>query len=83
MDLILNHTKEEKILNLFTDEVLNFMEGKKVSGAYIVNLIKQIKIMSEMNPNFSFDDLMKYLNRNYKGFYKSQVENDRGFGFSK
>jgi len=61
MDLISIHTKEEKILNLFTDEVLNFMEGKKVSGAYIVNLIKQIKIMSEMNPNFSFDDLMKYL----------------------
>ncbi|MCX6158007.1 MAG: ATP-binding protein [Ignavibacteriae bacterium] len=83
MDLILNHTKEEKILNLFTDEVLNFMEGKKVSGAYIVNLIKQIKIMSEMNPNFSFDDLMKYLNRNYKGFYKSQIETDRGFGFGK
>jgi ATPase family associated with various cellular activities (AAA) len=83
MDLILNHTKEERILNLFTDEVMNFMEGKKVSGAYIVNLIKQIKIMTEMNPDFSFDDLMKYLNRNYKGFYKSQIETDRGFGFGK
>ncbi|MFA5010664.1 MAG: ATP-binding protein [Ignavibacteria bacterium] len=83
MDLIMNHTKEEKILNLFTDEVMNFMEGKKVSGAYIVNLIKQIKIMFELNPNFSFDDLMKYLNRNYKGFYKSQVETDRSFGFGK
>ncbi len=83
LDLINNHTKDEKILNLFTDEVLNFMEGKKVSGAYIVNLIKQIKIMSEMNPNFSFDDLMKYLNRNYKGFYKSQIESERGFGFGK
>ncbi len=83
MDLIMNHTKEEKIFNLFTDEVMNFMESKKVSGAYIVNLIKQIKIMAEMNPVFSFDDLMKYLNRNYKGFYKSQVETERGFGFGK
>lgn len=83
MNLIMNLTKEEKILNLFTDEVMNFMESKKVSGAYIVNLIKQIKIMTEMNPNFSFDDLMKYLNRNYKGFYKSQVETERNIGFGK
>lgn len=83
MDLIMNHTKEEKILDLFTDEVMDFMEAKKVSGAYIVNLIKQIKIMKEMNPNFSFDDLMKYINRNYKGFYKSQIETDRSFGFGK
>lgn len=83
MELILNHTKEEKILNLFTDEVMDFMEDKKVSGAYIVNLIKQIKIISEMNKDFSFEELMKYLNRNYKGFYKSQIETDRGFGFGK
>ncbi|MFA5010665.1 MAG: hypothetical protein WC644_01815 [Ignavibacteria bacterium] len=44
---------------------------------------QQIKIMFEMNPSFSFDDLMKYLNRNYKGFYKSQAETVRSFGFGK
>jgi len=83
MDLIMKHTNDERILNMFTDDVLNYMEEKKVTGAYIVNLIKQTKIMSEMNPEFGIDDLMKYLNRNYKGFYKSQIEKERSFGFSK
>ncbi len=83
MDLIKKHAKEERILELFTDDVLNFMEEKKVTGAYIVNLIKQTKIMKEMNPDFGYDNLMRYLNRNYKGFYKTQVEKERNFGFSK
>ena len=83
MDLIKKHTNDEKILDLFTDDILNFMEEKKVTGAYIVNLIKQTKIMKEMNDGFGYDDLMKYLNRNYKGFYKSQAETDRRFGFGK
>ena len=83
MDLIKKHTNDEKILDLFTDDILNFMEEKKVTGAYIVNLIKQTKIMKEMNNGFGYDDLMKYLNRNYKGFYKSQAETDRRFGFGK
>lgn len=83
MDLLKKHAKDENILNLFTDDVLNFMEEKKVTGAYIVNLIKQTKIMKEMNKDFGYDDLMKYLNRNYKGFYKSQIQKERSFGFSK
>lgn len=83
LDLIRKHTDEERILNLFTNEVMDYMEEKSVSGAYIVNLVKQIKIMTEMNPDFEFSDLMKYLNRNYKGFYKSQVETERSFGFGK
>jgi len=83
MDLIMKHTKDERLLNLFTEDVMDFMEGKKVSGAYIVNLIKQTKIMMEMKPEFSQEDLVNYLSRNYKGFYKSQVEKEKSFGFGK
>ena len=57
------------------------MEDKKVTGAFIVNLIKQLEVLTKINSLFSKKNLIEYLNRSYKGFYKSQVEIDKSFGF--
>lgn len=81
MDLIRQRTDDDGILGLFDEEVFDFMESKKVTGAYIVNLVKQLQIIREMNPDFSRAHLMEYLQRNYKGFYKSQVES-KALGFN-
>jgi len=35
-----------------------------------------------MNPQFSKDDLMQYLQRNYKGFYKTQLKEEKAIGFN-
>lgn len=56
---------------------------KKVSGAFIVNLIKQLEIKIKLN---SESDVKKYINDfidlSFKGFYKNNnTEEDRGFGF--
>lgn len=81
MDLIRQRTDDEKIISLFNEEVLDYMDSKKVTGAFIVNLVKQLKIMTKINHKFSNDDLMQYLQRNYKGFYKSQLKEEKTFGF--
>jgi len=82
-NLIRERTNNNHIVELFEDDIMDYMESKKVNGAYIVNLVKQIIIMKEMNPAFSKDDLLKYINRNHKGFYTSQTEKEKQFGFRK
>ena len=79
--LIKQRTDKEIIINLFDDEILDLMEDKKVTGAFIVNLIKQLEVLTKINSLFSKKNLIEYLNRSYKGFYKSQVEIDKSFGF--
>jgi hypothetical protein len=80
-DLINKRTENEKILSLLDEEIYDVMEEKKVTGAYIVNLVKQMQVLTEMNPGFSKEDLKRYINRNYKGFYKNQAEGRKTFGF--
>ncbi|MFA5010531.1 MAG: ATP-binding protein [Ignavibacteria bacterium] len=81
LKLIENRTQDEDIINLFNEEAFDFLESNKVSGAYIVNLVKQLKIIKDINTMFSKDNLIEYLKRNYKGFYKSQVKENKNFGF--
>jgi len=81
MDLIKQTTQNEEIINLFSEDILDYMDSKKVTGAFIVNLIKQLNIMIEMNPLFSKDNLLEYLQRNYKGFYKTQLQEEKTLGF--
>lgn len=80
-DLIMQRTNDEHIINLFDEEIFDIMEKNKVTGAYIVNLIKQIKIIKGMNTDFSKEHLIKYLQRNYNGFYKNQLKEEKTFGF--
>ena len=80
MDLIRQRTDDERIIELFDENILANMDAKKVSGAFIVNLVKQLKIMIKMNPDFSGRDLANYLNSSYKGFYKNQTE-EKVLGF--
>ena len=81
LKLIEQRTQDEDIINLFNEEALDYLESNKVSGAYIVNLVKQLKIIKDMDAMFSKDNLIEYIKRNYKGFYKTQLKEDKSFGF--
>ena len=81
LDLIKQKTQDVHIINLFDDEVLDYMDSRKITGAFIVNLIKQLEIMVEMNHGFDKSNLLEYLQRSYKGFYKSQLKEEKTFGF--
>lgn len=82
-DLVLANTKNEKILTIFDDELMGSLKKKKVTGAFIVNLIHQAEIMDRINPE---TDLKKYLENfiemSYAGFYKEHKEEQKEFGFS-
>lgn len=82
-DLVLANTKSEKILKIFDNELMDSLKKKKVTGAFIVNLIHQAEIMDKINPG---TDLKRYLQNfiemSYSGFYKEHEEEQKEFGFS-
>ncbi len=70
-DLIHQRCRNEKLLELFTDDVLEMMRQKKVSGAFVVNLIKQLEIKYQLTPEVVDNEyLLTNFDRLHKGFYK-------------
>ena len=85
MDIINANCKNESIINLFDKSLLDVLKKKKVTGAFIVNLLKQLEIKSALEPDSDMreyiDDLLKI---SYKGFYEVHKEEEEifSFGFS-
>lgn len=82
VDIIRTHCNEAVIIKLFDDDMLNDLKKKKVTGAFIVNLIKQLEIKFKFEPDA---DLRKYFNDlmeiSYRGFYEKYKEDDLQFEF--
>ncbi len=71
LKLIMRESENEEITSLFTHEILNFFEKKAVTGAFIVNLIKQLKSIKLIQENITHADLMNLINFMFDGFYKT------------
>ncbi len=80
--LIKRETDNPIILNLFDDEALNALGKRRISGAFIVSLVKQIRSSVAINGSITKEEFYDYLNLCYKGFYS--VNNsvfDKAVGF--
>lgn len=82
VDIIRTHCSEPEIVKLFDEDMLNDLKKKKVTGAFIVNLIKQLEIKHNLEPEADLrkyiDDLMEI---SYKGFYEKYKEEELQFEF--
>lgn len=81
LSLILRETNDEQIIGFFTPELLSSFALKKVTGAYIVSFIKQLKNLLKSKGRITQKDFENYLNLTYNGFYKSNAENLKAVGF--
>jgi len=81
LPFIENLTGNEKIRSLFDDDVMGLMEEKKVSGAFIKNVVKQLSVLVDVNPDFNGNDLYDFVKRIYDGFAGSQITDKCDFGF--
>lgn len=83
MELIRENCENQAVIDLFTDDVLEQLKSRKVTGAFLVNLVKQIEVKALMQPEH---DLKTYLERvfglSYKGFYKKEKHKEIEFGFN-
>ena len=83
LSLVNRETTNTSIINFFNEEVLNDLKQKKVTGAFIVSLVKQLKSAINMRGELSKDDFLEYLNLSHDGFYSSNDETViKSFGFN-
>ena len=76
LDLINRETDDEDIIKFFDNEFLLLLKSKKVTGAYIVSLIKQLKSAKKLNGHLDKSVFLDYFNLTHKGFYKTNLDNN-------
>jgi hypothetical protein len=74
IDLVKRETDNPEILKFFDNNVIESLKVKKVTGAFIVSLIKQLNSHLLMNGKISFDEFNEYLDTTHKGFYGNNSE---------
>ncbi len=83
INLIRTNCVNENIINLFDSDIITVLKSKKVTGAYIVNLLKQLELQYKLDKQ---TNLKEYLNNlvdlTYQGFYKKVEEKQYEFGFN-
>lgn len=83
LSLIQRETDDENILALFDEEILQYLKDRRVTGAFIVSLLKQIRSSVMLQGKISKKEFVDYLNLCYRGFYSINDENFNnavGFG---
>lgn len=82
LQLIYRETEDEKIISFFNEMTLAELKSKNVSGALLVNLIKQLESCKRMKGEICEEDFSQYFRMLYDGFYASNSESTiKGFGF--
>lgn len=81
LSLIKRETDDESLIELFNEEILSFMKDKNVTGAFIVNLIKQLISIKRIEGKVVYEDLMNLLKFTYEGFYIDPICLGRAVGF--
>lgn len=74
LDLIRRETLDEEIIEFFTLPILSKMTSRKVTGAFIVSLIKQLTSRKKMKGNLSHSEFSNFFDLQHKGFYAKNSE---------
>lgn len=82
IDIVKANTNDEEIITLFDEDILRKLGKQKVVGAFVVNLVKQMKIIKKLYPNDNLSVFIKqYVDISHKGFYKNNNNELDGLGF--
>jgi hypothetical protein len=81
LKLVKKQTDDAEIVSLFTPEVLSELKEKKIVGAFIVNLVKQLVIAKKTNGKkpVTAQEMRRMIERIYKGFYQDPGRARLGF----
>jgi AAA+ superfamily predicted ATPase len=82
MSLVKSRTSDASIVKLFTPAIMAELKDKRVVGAFIANLVKQITILKHTNGtgDVTERDLGKMINKIHAGFYAEPGRAKLGFG---
>lgn len=82
LELIKSYCSTPQVNDVIDESILATLQKNKITGAYLVNLIKQLEIKYKLDPAC---DMRKYIRNlitlTYRGFYKNTEEKQMSFGF--
>ncbi|MBM4165655.1 MAG: AAA family ATPase [Ignavibacteria bacterium] len=82
LSLVESKTKSEEIISLFDDEVLSEMKRKKVTGAFIANLVKHLEIVAAFErEKLTQEYVLQMIGESFRGFYKEPEPTNGRTGF--
>ncbi|MBL7960844.1 AAA family ATPase [bacterium] len=82
LDLIRSVKPKTEVMDIFDGDFIELLRKKKVTGAFIVNLVKQLEIRHYLEPRADLRDYVKdYFELSHRGFYKNLEERENAFGF--
>ncbi|MBX3007665.1 MAG: AAA family ATPase [Melioribacteraceae bacterium] len=83
LSLVIRETSDEQIISFFDSSILEELRLKKVTGAYIVSLVKQLKNTKSNNEQLSTEKFREILSLTHKGFYSDNAcEYSKAVGFN-
>lgn len=83
IELLHSSCKTPEILETFDDSVISVLKKNKITGAYLVNLIKQIEVKYKLDPQCDLKEYIRNLIKlTYRGFYKKTEEEKLSVGFN-
>ncbi|MFI5251440.1 MAG: ATP-binding protein [Bacteroidota bacterium] len=81
--LIKSKTSSEKIISLFDETVLLSLEARKVTGAFVANLVKHLEIISMLEKReLDIDYVLTKIDQLDTGFYRNTSKSKGSIGFS-
>lgn len=81
--LVQNKSDNKEVVALFNEEVLLQLEQKKVSGAFIANLVKHLELVSTFSrEKLNAEYVLNILRESHQGFYNEPETVGEKFGFA-
>jgi len=82
LELIRSYCSTPQIKEVIDESILATLQKNKITGAYLVNLIKQLEIKYKLDPECDMREYIRNLiTLTYRGFYKNTDEKQMSFGF--
>ena len=82
LQLIHQRCSDRTVIELFDESVLNYLREKRVSGAFVVNLLKHLELKHAIAPEvLDSRYVLGAVERMYRGFYKPSRNGERPVGF--
>ncbi|MBS4028018.1 MAG: ATP-binding protein [Ignavibacteriales bacterium] len=82
LSLVKSKTTNENVIALFDSEILYTMEKKRVTGAFIANLVKHLELVSSFEPNkLTQEYMLQMIKESFQGFYKEPEPTNGKTGF--
>ncbi|MCX6159553.1 MAG: AAA family ATPase [Ignavibacteriae bacterium] len=82
MEIVKSNTDDKDLVKLFDEDILKLFQKQRVVGAFLVNLVKQLKIVKTLYPDKNLVEFItEYADFSHRGFYQNQQTEVGKVGF--